>query len=78
MIVVVTRKQFFTALADAGVMNQTYQTIPMDVNDPVWIEFNSAKKIEKYDALYTAIQTSLNYSPAQMASLFEDAVQVPT
>lgn len=77
MITTVTRNQFFTALAAASEMNTLYQAIPADTNEPEWVEFNSAQRVEVGDPLYVAVQLGLGYTSDQMLTLFEAAVQVP-
>lgn len=77
MITTVTRRQFFTALADVSEMNAAYQGVSADANYPDWIEFNSAKLVQIGDPLYVQTQLALGYTSAQMLTLFDAAVQVP-
>lgn len=74
MITFVTREKFFTAIADIGGMDTVYQNIPIDTNNPTWIEFNSAKYIAFEDPVYYAVQLALGYTSAQMEALFNTAV----
>lgn len=77
MVTTVLRRQFFTALADATEMNNIYQSIVVNSDDPVWIEFWAAKYIRVGDPLYIHTQLVLGYTSAQMQTLFDLAVQVP-
>lgn len=77
MIATVTREQFFTAVAQQTGMNTLYQGVPADANYPDWIEFNAAKLVQIGDPLYVQTQLALNYTSAQMQTLFDLAVQVP-
>lgn len=77
MITTVTRRQFFTALADVSEMNTAYQNVSADANYPDWVEFNSARLVEVGDPLYVQTQLALGYTSAQMLALFDAAVQVP-
>jgi hypothetical protein len=77
MAATVTRKQFFTAVAEQNGMNTLYTAISADTNYPDWIEFNSAKYIAQGDVLYVRTQLALGYTSEQMQALFDAAVQVP-
>jgi len=77
-VATVTRQQFFTAVSQQTAMNNLYQGINADANYPDWIEFNAAKYVSRGDALYNQTQMALGYTSAQMQTLFDLAVQVPT
>ena len=58
-------------------MTALYQAIPADVNDPVWIAFNSAITIAEGDTIAVFTQTTLGWSAAQMTALFQAASSLP-
>lgn len=77
MTATVTRRQFFTAVAQQSGMNTLYQDVHADADYPDWIEFNAAKLVQVGDPLYVQTQLALGYTSAQMQTLFDLAVQVP-
>lgn len=74
MITTVTRQKFFDAIVNNSAMNDAYQGLSADPNNPAWIEFYAAKYIVFEDPLYYSIQISLNLTSAQMLALFQEAV----
>lgn len=74
---IVTRQQYFTALAQLGDMDALYQAVPMDTNDPEWIEFWAAEFIESGDSLANLTQSALGWTDGQMIALFNAAENVP-
>lgn len=74
MITTVSRANLFTAINNVDSMDVVYQNIPADANNPVWVEFNSAKYIVFRDPVYYSVQLALGYTSAQMETLFNAAV----
>lgn len=77
MTITVTRQQFFSAVASLYNMTTLYAAVPADVNDPIWIEFNSATKIAEGDTVAVFTQSTFGLSAAQMTALFTLAETLP-
>jgi hypothetical protein len=74
----VTRRQFFSALAASNLMQTVESGIPGNANNAVYIEWMAGLTITPNDALAQNVQSTLGYSPAQMAALFAlAATQTP-
>lgn len=78
MAATVTRQQFISAVQQLADVNTLYQGVSADAEYPDWIEFYSARYVAQGDALYVQTQMALGYTSAQMQTLFDLAVQVPT
>lgn len=79
MTITVSRQQYFTAVAQQGDMSTLYTAVPADVNDPIWIEFNSANCVTEGDTVAVFTQATFGWSDAQMTALFQaaEAIVVP-
>ena len=73
----VTRRQFFAAIANLGMMNQVVQNISADTNNSTYLEFVSAMFVTPNDVLAASVQTTLGYTAAQMDALFVSAASYP-
>jgi hypothetical protein len=73
----VSRRQYFTAVAQLGNMDTLFAAVSAEVNSPAWIEFNSTTLIEPGDVLATLTQSVFGWSDAQMAALFQLAATLP-
>lgn len=74
----VQRFQFLSAVAQLANLSSLEQAIPANVNDPLWIEFNSANCVLFGDALCQLTQLVYGWDTEEMTELFKVAQMVPT
>lgn len=74
----VQRYQFLSAVAQLADQSLLMQAIPADVNDPLWIAYNSANCVLYGDALCQLTQAVYGWDQSDMVDLFKVAQLTPT
>lgn len=74
----VQRLQFFSAVAQLADLTVLQAAVSADVNDPIWIEYNSANCVLFGDALSQFTAQVYGWDDEQMVNLFKVAQMTPT
>lgn len=74
----VQRMQFLTAVSRLADLSTLEQAIPADVNDALWIAYNSANCVLYNDQLASFTQAVYGWDEFQMIELFKMAQLIPT
>jgi hypothetical protein len=77
MTTVVTRQQYFTAVAQLGNMATLYAAVNANPGDATWIEFWSGSYVTLGDTLSNLTASALGWNASQMQLLFNTAAAVP-
>lgn len=72
---IVSIGQLQKALALASQNAVVYQALSADYNNMAWVQYSAGLTCAVNDVLYSAIQSILSYSAAQMQALFLSATQ---
>lgn len=74
----VQRFQYLTAVSQLADLSVLEQAIPADVNDELWIAFNSANCVLYGDTLASFTQAVYGWDEGDMIQLFKTAQMIPT